>query len=133
MIKSSYYIALRICAVAKKMDSLYQKKILVLFRYKLWHSYFKPWFRGIKKLLKVQDNFDQTCACFINICSATEGKEGALLNYCISRVLSNCLPQNVLILGGDFNCTIYYAKDRNRLRVSSSICKRIVLSYTFMI
>lgn len=49
--------------------------------------------------LKVQDNFDQICACFINICSTTEGKKRALLNYCVSSLLSNCLPHNVLILG----------------------------------
>lgn len=73
------------------------------------------WFRAIKMLLKLQDNFDQICACFINICSTTEGKKGALLNYCLSSLLLNCLPHNVLILGGDFNCTIYYDKDKNHL------------------
>jgi len=98
-----------------KIAEFVLKKVLVWFRYKLRHSYFKPWFKSIKKLLKVQDNFDQTYSCFINICSTTEGKEGALLNYHVSRVLLNCLPQNVLILGGDFNCTIYYAKDRSHL------------------
>lgn len=72
-------------------------------------------FRGIRMLLKFQDNFHQTHSCFITICSITEGKKGALLNYCVSRVLSNCLPQNVLIWGGDFNYTIYNAKDRNYL------------------
>lgn len=73
------------------------------------------WFRAIKMLLKVQDNFDQICACFINICSTTEGKKGALLNYCLSSLLLNFLPHNVLILGGDFNCTIYYDKDKSHL------------------
>lgn len=101
------------CCCCQKLDSLYKKKNLSLIQIQIMT--FLYWFRGIKKLLKVQDNFDQACACFINICSATEGKKGALLNYCVSRVLSNCLPQNVLILGGDFNCTIYYAKDKNHL------------------
>lgn len=73
------------------------------------------WFRAIKMLLKVQDDFDQICACFINICSTTEGKKGALLNYCLSSLPLNCLPHNGLILGGDFNCTIYYDKGKNHL------------------
>lgn len=66
-------------------------------------------------LLKVQDDFDQICACFINIGSTTEGKKGVLLNYCLSSLTLNCLPHNGLILGGDFNCTVYYDKGKNHL------------------
>lgn len=104
----------------QKLDSFYQKNLRLK---QIQIMAFLFWFRGFKKLLKVQDNFDQTCACFINICSATEGKKELFwITVWVEFYWIVCLRMGWFC--GEMLTALLWER-QELFRVSSSICKEL--------
>lgn len=64
-------------------------------------------------LLKVQIKHAGIFIDFINIYAPNVGEERILFFKMLSQVLGGCSTDHFLVVGGDFNCTMDFNKDRN--------------------
>ncbi len=67
------------------------------------------------RLLFIRVQFENFKAVFVNVYAPTSGSEKVLFLKDVNVKLQNCSSDEVLFLGGDFNCTENYRLDRNHL------------------
>lgn len=67
------------------------------------------------RLLFIRVQFENFKAVFVNVYAPTSGSERVLFLKDVNVKLQNCSSDEVLFLGGDFNCTENYRVDRNHL------------------
>ena len=65
------------------------------------------------RLLLIKARFDLFTVVFINVYAPTNGAERKLFLLKVNDVLNGCATEDLLFLGGDFNCTENASLDRN--------------------
>lgn len=65
------------------------------------------------RLLKVRAKLGGTVFVFINIYAPNKGRERILIFTKLKQALLNIDNDDVVVVGGDFNCTIDFTMDRN--------------------
>uniref|UniRef100_A0A674N027 exodeoxyribonuclease III n=1 Tax=Takifugu rubripes TaxID=31033 RepID=A0A674N027_TAKRU len=84
------------------------------------------------RCLLVKAAFSHLTVVFINIYAPNNGAERKLFLEKINDVLNNLSSSDLLILGGDFNCTEDHVLDRNHIEphpVSQQVLRQLVRSH----
>lgn len=87
------------------------------------------------RILRVDVTLGDNVFSLFNVYAPNDGRERITFFEKLSDVLSHCPQDNIIILGGDFNCTLNQQLDRNHNEphsLSANTLKRIVDQYNFV-
>lgn len=97
----------------------------------LFSEFFKPdyfkvidVFRG--RILTVEANFKNNSFIFINIYAPNNAQDRSDMFTVLDKMLAGCGAQEIVIIGGDWNCTVDYKVDRNNLEPSPQSAKQLL-------
>lgn len=97
----------------------------------LFSEFFKPdyfkvidVFRG--RILMVEANFKNNSFIFINIYAPNNAQDRSDMFTVLDKMLAGCGAQEIVIIGGDWNCTVDYKVDRNNLEPSPQSAKQLL-------